>query len=142
MNMPPHMNCAHAETGWCLPCVIELDAELRDSDEKFAECIAWMNKVVDGANQLCGHCKEPFTNGTVAEHIRQCDKNPLVAELRAARARLAALEAAVATLAAERVAYHRAPRDEDGGEMGLVETIDDFLDAAGVDIDAQLERKP
>lgn len=136
-HMPPHVNCPHAEAGWCLTCVIALDAELRDSDEKFGECLAWMNKVVDGANQLCGHCKEPFTNGTVAEHIRQCDANPLVAELRAARARLATLDAAIATLAAERVAYERATGEPfDVESSRLLEAVSLFLRAAGVDVEA------
>lgn len=48
-----------------------------------------------GVPQLCAHCQEAHSvaSGAMAEHVRACAKNPLVVELRAQAARIAALEA-------------------------------------------------
>ena len=88
---------------------------LHEADAKaITEALEWIDALKASDNHICAHCKTPFPDEAMGEHMRTCEKSPMVAEcarltaqLAAATGALASAEVAIETLEARVEAAER-----------------------------------
>jgi hypothetical protein len=73
--------------------VRRLRRDLEEDEEVLAESVHLWDRLQSAANNVCGHCRKPFED--MPAHIRECEKSPLVAELRRLRSLIEMARAAI-----------------------------------------------
>lgn len=67
----------------------QLRDEAAESAASLSDSLDHWDRLIECANNICAHCKEPHPREEMSAHVAACPNNPLVAQIAELRAKLA-----------------------------------------------------